>query len=47
MFLEVVNAGKYYGERGNIARALDGVSFSLEKGRICAILGPSGSSAVP
>ena len=43
MFLEISNAYKTYGEKENITKALDGVSFSLNKSDICVILGPSGS----
>ncbi len=34
---------KYYGSGENIVRALDGVSFSVEKGTFTAVTGPSGS----
>ena len=42
--LEVVNVEKVYGGRlGSATRALDGVSFSVERGEYVAIMGPSGS----
>ena len=41
--LEVINAEKYYGEKGNITKALDDVSFSVEKGEFIGIMGASGS----
>ncbi len=34
---------KYYGSGENIVRALDGVSFSVEKGTFTAVTGPAGS----
>ncbi len=34
---------KYYSSGENIVRALDGVSFSVEKGTFTAVTGPSGS----
>ena len=41
--LEVINAEKYYGKKGNITKALDDVSFSVEKGEFIGIMGASGS----
>ena len=41
--LKVENLTKIYGKGENAVRALDGVSFSVEKGRFVAIIGPSGS----
>ena len=41
--LKVVNLSKTYGSGENIVRALDRVSFSVEKGQFVAIIGPSGS----
>lgn len=41
--LRVENLSKIYGKGDNEVRALDHVSFSVEKGEFIAIIGPSGS----
>ena len=41
--LKVENLSKVYGLGEGEVRALDGVSFSVEKGQFLAIIGPSGS----
>lgn len=43
MLLNVTNAEKYYGNKSNVTKALDDVSFEVEKGEFIAIMGPSGS----
>ncbi|HSH35606.1 ABC transporter ATP-binding protein, partial [Schnuerera sp.] len=37
--IEVINLSKYYGN----LKAIDNISFKIEKGKICGILGPNGS----
>ena len=41
--LKIENLSKVYGEGENQVKALDNVSFSVEKGEFLAIIGPSGS----
>ena len=41
--LRVENLTKVYGKGENEVRALDGVSFSVDKGEFVAVIGPSGS----
>lgn len=41
--LSVSNLCKIYGQGENMVKALDDVSFSVEKGEFLAIIGPSGS----
>lgn len=41
--LKVENVSKIYGKGDTEIRALDDVSFSVEKGEFVAIIGPSGS----
>lgn len=41
--LRVENLTKVYGKGDNMVKALDNVSFSVEKGEFMAIIGPSGS----
>lgn len=41
--LRVENLSKIYGSGESEVRALDGVSFTVEKGQFLAIIGPSGS----
>ena len=43
VILKVENLSKIYGSGEGEVRALDGVSFSVEKGQFLAIIGPSGS----
>ena len=41
--MRVEELTKIYGSGDNEVRALDGVSFSVERGEFLAIIGPSGS----
>ncbi len=41
--LEVKNIEKYYGNRSNITKAIDNISFEVEKGEFVGIMGASGS----
>ena len=41
--LEIKNISKTYGQGGAAVKALDQVSFTVEKGEFVAIMGPSGS----
>ena len=41
--LQVKNVEKYYGNKGNITKALDGITFTLCKGEFVGIMGASGS----
>lgn len=41
--LEIINVTKYYGKGSIVTKALDGISFSIEKGEFTAIMGASGS----
>ncbi|KEI11314.1 ABC transporter ATP-binding protein [Clostridium botulinum] len=41
--LSVKNIEKYYGNKDNITKAIDNISFSLTKGEFVGIMGPSGS----
>ena len=41
--LEVKNVEKYYGNNGNVVKAIDDMSFEVLKGEFVGIMGPSGS----
>jgi len=41
--LEVINVEKYYGSKSSLTKAVDGISFSADKGEFVAIMGASGS----
>ncbi len=42
-FIEVSNLSKFYGSNETLVKALDSVSFSIEKGEFVVILGASGA----
>lgn len=41
--LTVDKIEKYYGNKGNVTKAIDNISFSVNKGEFLGIMGPSGS----
>lgn len=41
--LSVENIEKYYGNKGNITKAIDGISFKVQEGEFVGIMGSSGS----
>lgn len=41
--LSVENIEKYYGNRGNITKAIDNISFKVQEGEFVGVMGPSGS----
>ena len=41
--LKVSNIEKYYGKKGNITKAIDNISFTVEEGEFIGVMGPSGS----
>lgn len=41
--LKIENIEKYYGNKSNITKAIDNISFAVEKGEYVAIMGASGS----
>lgn len=43
MFIEINDIKKHYGEGESRVDVLKGISFQLEKGEFCVLLGPSGS----
>ena len=42
-YIEFKNVSKIYGEKESLVKALDNTSFSIEKGELVVILGPSGA----
>lgn len=41
--LSVEEVEKYYGNKGNITKAIDNISFKVDRGEFVGIMGPSGS----
>ena len=41
--LRVEHVEKYYGNGGNLCKALDDISFTMEQGEFMAVMGASGS----
>ena len=41
--LKIDNIEKYYGNKGNITKAIDNISFKVGEGEFVGIMGPSGS----
>lgn len=41
--LNVEKIEKYYGNKGNVTKAIDNISFNVEEGEFVGIMGPSGS----
>ena len=41
--LKIRKLEKYYGSKGSIVKAIDGISFSVSKGEFIGVMGPSGS----
>lgn len=43
MYLEIQDLRKSFGNKDNKVEVLKGISFGIDKGQICVLLGPSGS----
>lgn len=41
--LRIDNVEKYYGNRSSLTKAIDNISFEVDKGEFVAIMGASGS----
>ena len=41
--LKIRNVEKYYGSRSSLTKAIDNISFDVDKGEFVAIMGASGS----
>lgn len=41
--LEIKNIEKYYGNKSNLIKAIDNISFEVKKGEFVGIMGASGS----
>lgn len=45
-YIKVCEVEKYYGEGSNVTKAVDGVSFAVDKGEFVGIMGASGSAVL-
>lgn len=43
MILDIKNIEKYYGNKGNVVKAIDDMSFQVFRGEFVGVMGPSGS----
>ena len=43
VILRVDDIQKYYGNKGSLTKAVDHISFTVDKGEFLGIMGPSGS----
>jgi putative ABC transport system ATP-binding protein len=41
--LDIKNIEKYYGNKGNVVKAIDDISFQVSRGEFVGVMGPSGS----
>lgn len=41
--LDIKNVEKYYGNKGNVVKAIDDISFNVFRGEFVGVMGPSGS----
>ncbi|MCR1897498.1 ABC transporter ATP-binding protein [Irregularibacter muris] len=41
--LDLKNVEKYYGNKGNVVKAIDDISFHVSRGEFVGVMGPSGS----
>lgn len=42
-YIQICDIEKYYGNASNVTKAVDRVSFRVEKGEFVGVMGPSGS----
>ena len=45
--VEIKRIEKYYGNKSSLTKAIDGISFDVDKGEFVAIMGASGSGKQP